>query len=334
MDNLRIGVLGCARITDLALVSPARVTGARLVVVAGRDRRKTEAFAKQHGIERVAENYRAVLADDEVEVVYNPLVNAWHAPWNDAALKAGKHLLTEKPFASNAAQAARTRDIATRASRHIVEAVHYTYHPLAQRMFALVADGAVGDVRHIAVSLAMPPPDRSDPRWSYALSGGATMDLGCYALHALRMFSQQRGGEARVIGASAGRADHDPEIDSWVEARLELAGGVTGVARSDMTADSHAFTCRVTGSAGELFVPALIWPHRDDRLMLRRSGEETVEHLGRRSSYTYQLEALARLLRDGEPMATDADDAVATMQLVDDTYRAAGLSPRPSLSLG
>lgn len=332
-EPLRIGVLGCARITELALVAPARATGARLVAVGGRDRSRAVEFAVRHGIERVVEDYRAVLDDDEVEVVYNPLVNGWHAPWNEAALLEGKHMLTEKPFASDAAQAARVRDVAEQSGRHVVEAFHYTYHPLAHRMFDLVAGGAVGEPRTIEVSLAMPPPNASDARWSTALSGGATMDLGCYALHALSEFAQGFGGSARVVSASAGRATHDSEIDTWLEAHLELPHGAVGVARSDMTADEYRFTCRVQGTEGELFVPALIWPHEDDRIIVRRGDTEVVEHLGRRSSYTYQLEALTRLLRHGEPMRTDAKDSVSIMELIDDAYRAAGLSPRPVLTL-
>src|SRR2546428_476155 len=100
MKPLRIGVLGAARIAELAIVDPAHTTGDRLVAVAARDRRRAEAFAAQHGVERVLDSYTDVITDPEVEVVYNPLANALHGPWNLAAISAGKHVLTEKPFAS------------------------------------------------------------------------------------------------------------------------------------------------------------------------------------------------------------------------------------------
>src|SRR5829696_1690477 len=94
MEPLRIGVLGAARITDLALAGPARTTGDRLVAVAARDRSRAGAFAATHGVERVVGTYADVVADSEVEVVYNPLPNSLHVPWNLAAVAAGRHVLT------------------------------------------------------------------------------------------------------------------------------------------------------------------------------------------------------------------------------------------------
>ena len=95
MEPLRIGVLGAARISGLAIAGPARTTGDRLVAVAARDRSRAEAFAAEHGVERVVDSYADVLADPEVEVVYNPLANSLHGPWNLAAVAAGRHVLTE-----------------------------------------------------------------------------------------------------------------------------------------------------------------------------------------------------------------------------------------------
>src|SRR5262249_52971752 len=102
---LRIGILGAARISERALVTPAREGGHRLVAVAARDRDRAQAFADAHGVERVAGSYAELIADPEVEVVYNPLANGLHGPWNLAALRAGKHVLSEKPSASNAQEA-------------------------------------------------------------------------------------------------------------------------------------------------------------------------------------------------------------------------------------
>ena len=108
-EPLRVGILGAARIAELAIVKPAHATGTRLVVVAARDRQRAEAFAAEHGVERATDSYAEVLADPEVEVVYNPLPNAFHGPWNLAAVAAGKHVLSEKPFASTAEEATEVR---------------------------------------------------------------------------------------------------------------------------------------------------------------------------------------------------------------------------------
>lgn len=116
MEPLRIGVLGAARISELAIVSPARTTGDRLVAVAARDHSRAQAFADRYGVERALPSDADVVSDPEVEVVYNPLANALPGPWNLAAVRAGKHVLTEKPFASNADEAREVREASSRTS--------------------------------------------------------------------------------------------------------------------------------------------------------------------------------------------------------------------------
>ena len=120
-EPLRVGILGAARIAEMAIVKPAHATGTRLVTVAARVRQRAEAFAAEHGVERATDSYAAVLADPEVEVVYNPLPNALHGPWNLAAVEAGKHVLSEKPFASTAEEADEVRAAAQKAGVTVVE---------------------------------------------------------------------------------------------------------------------------------------------------------------------------------------------------------------------
>ncbi|BCL32197.1 hypothetical protein GCM10017557_70560 [Streptomyces aurantiacus] len=115
VEPLRIGVLGAARIAELSLVGPARATGHRLVAVAARDRSRAETFAAEHDVERVLDSYAELIADPGVEVVYNPLANGLHGPWNLAALAAGKHVLTEKPSASITEEAVEVLDAAGKA---------------------------------------------------------------------------------------------------------------------------------------------------------------------------------------------------------------------------
>ena len=324
---LRIGVLGAARITGKALVGPARDTGHRLVAVAARDRDRAAAFAEEHGVERVVGSYAELVADTEVDVVYNPLANALHGPWNGAALRAGKHVLTEKPSASDATEARAVRDTAAAAGRTLMEGFHYAYHPLHRRLLALLAAGELGELRRVEVTMVMAPPPDGDPRWRLDLAGGGLMDVGCYALHALRVLAAALGGAPRLVAARA--QERDPGVDAHLEAELELPGGVPATVRCGMTAPTFEFSHRMTGSRGSTFAPEFVRPHLGDTIEVTADGRTRVEELGRRSSYTYQLEALAAHLRDGAPLLTDADDAVATMELVDATYRAAGLDPRP-----
>src|SRR4051794_258087 len=182
VEPLRVGVLGAARISELSIVGPAAATGTRLVAVAARSRARAEAFAETHGIERVHDSYTDVIADPEVEAVYNPLANSLHAPWNKAAILAGKHVLTEKPFASNATEAAEVRELARGRQLVLFEGFHYLYHPLMKRLMSLLADGELGTLQHVESTMFMSAPPADDPRWSLALAGGAPMELRRYAL--------------------------------------------------------------------------------------------------------------------------------------------------------
>jgi predicted dehydrogenase len=332
-EALRVGILGAARIAELAIVKPAKTTGTRLVTVAARDRRRAEAFAAEHGVERATDSYAAVLADPEVEVVYNPLPNALHGPWNLAAVGAGKHVLSEKPFASTAEEAAEVRDAANKAGVTVVQGFHYLFHPVMQRLFALLDSGELGELQRVDALIAMPEPDDGDPRWSFDLAGGALMDLGCYGLHAHRALGRWAGGEPELIDARAKERAGIPGVDEWLEADLRFASGATGSMRCSMAHPRFEMTLRVRGSRGEATVMDFVQPHKDDRVIVRTGDGTTTEHLGVRSSYIYQLEELIRALHGGAPMPTGPDDAVATAELIDRCYRAAGLPLRPRATL-
>ena len=328
-EPLRVGILGAARIAERAIVKPAHITGTRLVTVAARNRRRAEAFAAEHGVERATDSYAAVLADPEVEVVYNPLPNALHGPWNLAAVEAGKHVLSEKPFASTADEAAEVRAAAQKAGVTVVEGFHYLFHPVMQRLFALLDSGELGELQRVDALIAMPEPDDGDPRWSFDLAGGALMDLGCYGLHAHRTLGRWAGGEPELVDARAKERAGAPGVDEWLEADLRFPSGATGAVRCSMAHPRFEMTLHVTGSRGEATVQDFVQPHKDDRVLIRTGSDTRTEHLGTRSSYIYQLEALIAALRGGAPMPIDTDDAVATARLIDSCYRAAGLPLRP-----
>ncbi|MBC2900581.1 Gfo/Idh/MocA family protein [Streptomyces cupreus] len=328
-EPLRIGVLGAARITERALVDPARATGHRLVTVAARDRSRAEAFAEAHGVERVADSYADLLADPEVEVVYNPLANGLHGPWNLAALAAGKHVLSEKPSASNAEEATEVRETAARAGTVFMEGFHYLFHPVTRRLHELLESGELGELRRVEALVAIPAPDAGDPRWSLPLAGGALMDLGCYSVHAVRSLAPWAGGAPRLTGARGGERAGASGVDEWLDADLEFPAGATASARCHMAYDGLEMSCRIVGTRGTAYAPNFVLPHRDDRVVVRTPDGERTEYLGTRSSYTYQLEAFAARVREGTPLPLDADDALATMTLIDASYRAAGFEPRP-----
>src|SRR5262249_26330583 len=132
---LRFGTLGAAQITPNALIKPAQaVPDAIVVAVAARDTKRAREFAAKHKIPRVHATYEEVISDPEVDVIYNPLPNSHHCEWTIKALRAGKHVLCEKPIASNAAEAEQMATVARETGRFLGEAFHYRYHPLAARV--------------------------------------------------------------------------------------------------------------------------------------------------------------------------------------------------------
>lgn len=324
--SLRIGVLGASRIAEQAIVGPARELGHRLVVAAARDPQRARHFAEAYGVERVAPGYADVIEDPEIDVVYNPLANALHAPWNLAAIKAGKPVLTEKPFARNHSEAHEVADVAASAGVSVLEGFHYLFHPVAQRMFELAADGELGEIRHVEVRMAMPAPAPGDPRWSLELAGGALMDLGCYGLHIMRQLGSRGLGRPSVTGAHA--SQRTPGIDEWCDVELRFPSGATGCSANTMTAEAFSFTFKVVGTKGDALAHNFIKPHADDRITVRTPGGTRVENLGTRPSYSYQLEAFAAHVLDGVPLPIGVEDAVQNMHYVDAAYCAAGMSPR------
>jgi predicted dehydrogenase len=328
--TLRIGVLGASRIAESAIVGPAAELGHRLVAVAARDRSRAETFAEKYGVERVVASYQDVIDDPEVDVVYNPLANSLHAPWNLAAIAAGKPVLSEKPFARDQSEARKVADAADAAGVTVLEGFHYFFHPVTQRAFELAADGTLGEITHVEVRLAMPAPGDDDPRWSLEMAGGVLMDLGCYGVHVMRSLGRLAppGIEGRPSIVRAHAEQRTPGVDAWCDVEIGFPGGASGLAAHSMVGDAYSFTIRIAGTAGDLLVHDFIKPNEDDRLTVNTTRGTTVERLGTRASYTYQLEAFAAHVQDGAPLPFGTADAVANMALIDEAYRAAGMEPR------
>ena len=178
MTPLRIGILGAARIAPTAVTKPARdLPDVEVVAVAARDRGRADAFARKHGIATVHDSYEALVADPTVDAVYNPLPNGLHGHWTIAALEHGKHVLCEKPFTANAAEARAVAAVADTSGLVVMEAFHYRYHPLADLMVSLVQEEAMGRVEHIEARAIVPYFKPHDIRFDLSLAGGS-LDAG------------------------------------------------------------------------------------------------------------------------------------------------------------
>ncbi|HEY6301356.1 MAG TPA: Gfo/Idh/MocA family oxidoreductase [Candidatus Binatus sp.] len=321
---IRFGILGAARIAPDALIKAAHnVPDAEVVAIAARDPKRAQEFATANGIPRVSATYDDLVNDPELDVIYNPLPNSLHCEWTIAALRAGKHVLCEKPLASNAVEAERMAKAADESGKILGEAFHYRYHPLADRIRALMTDGTLGRLVHVEGQFSVPIPE-TNIRFDWSLAGGATMDLGCYPLHMIRYFS---GMTPRVVSA---KAETGPKnIDIAMDVDLELARGVTAKMSCAMRKDSVInATFMARGDRGELRVINPIAPQRGHQLTVKTGAGEKSETVPGDTTFTHQLRAFLGAVRGEAKFPTDCAEGIINMRLIDDVYRAAGLPPR------
>jgi predicted dehydrogenase len=329
---LRIGILGAARIAPSAIIFPAQATGHQLVAVGARDKARAAEFAKQYQIQKAYGSYQEVIDDPDVDVVYNALHNGGHGPWNIKALAAGKHVLSEKPSASNAAEAKEVAAAVSKSGKVFMEGFHYYYHPVFQRLLAIVKSGEIGEVIKVESSLLIPMPEKEDLRLKFDLAGGSMMDVGCYALHSQRMISQLiTDGEPSIVKTESNAPDG--KIDTKLNMQLKYPNGVSGLAKGDFESPAMQAPLTVTGSKGSVHLPNFVVSGWDPRVIVDIAGNKRVEHLPSISTYTYQLMAFADAVDLGRAFKTDAKDALAQATLIDSAYLASNLPLRPTFRL-
>jgi predicted dehydrogenase len=325
MAVVRIGTLGAARITPAALIKPARNVGeAEVVAVAARDRARADKFAAKHGVAAVYDDYESLIAAPDIDAIYNPLPNGLHARWTIAALEAGKHVLCEKPLTANTNEAEQLADVAERTGRVLMEAFHWRYHPMAQRMVDIVSSGELGRLQHVEAALCFPLPLFRDIRYQYDLAGGSLMDAGCYTVSIVRNLG---GEEPDVIAATAKRRGE--HIDRAMRADLRFPSGHTGRITCSMWSSSLLrLQARAVGERGELRVFNPTTPQLYHRLKVTVDGGSRTERFPRKPTYEYQLEAFCGAVLRGEPTLTPPSDSIANMRVIDAIYEAAGMQLR------
>ena len=325
MAQLRIGILGAARIASSALIAPAReVQDVTIGAVAARDGARAAAFAAKHGIPTAYDSYEALIADPEIDAIYNPLPNGLHGHWTAAALTAGKHVLCEKPFTANAEEAEQVAEVARRTGLVTMEAFHYRYHALTQRMLDIIASGELGTVQRVEAWLCIPL-IVNDIRWQLDLAGGAMMDVGCYTIHMLRTLA-----DAEPVVRSARARLKSPGIDRLTTAEFDFADGRTGaITASMLSIRLLSIGARVIGTDGVMTCSNPLLPQHGNSLKVRSKSGTRKERVDRQpSSYLAQLRAFSAAVLHDEPFPTSVDDAIANMRLIDAVYTAAGLQPR------
>jgi predicted dehydrogenase len=324
-SSIRIGVLGAAAIVPAALTRPARsVLEAQILAIAARDPKRAEAFARKHHIPRVHQTYQDLLADPEIDAIYNPLPNSLHAEWTIRALQAGKHVLCEKPFASNAHEAEEMARTARETGLVLSEAFAYRYHPLTARVKDIIASGELGKIQHIEAQFCFLLPSPNNIRFKYELAGGALMDCGCYPVSLIRFLAEAEPtverAEARLFA---------PQVDHRMSANFSFADGRTAHLVCDMLS-SRLFRSllKIEGDAGKLRVINPYHPHWFNWLSVHRRNGSHSEHVRGENVYASQLRAFLKAVRGEMKLNTDPADAIGNMRVIDSIYEKAGLKQR------
>lgn len=320
-----MGVLGAAAIVPTALIGPAHsVPEVRVTAIAARDPKRAQAFARRHHLSQVHQTYEALLRDPEIDAVYNPLPNGLHAEWTIRALQAGKHVLCEKPFASNAQEARDMAGTAQETGLVLSEAFAYRYHPLTARVKEILANGELGTIRHMEAQFCFLLPLTNNIRFNYELAGGALMDCGCYPVSLIRYLAK---AEPIVERAQAGL--FAPQVDHKVTADLAFADGRTAHLECDMLSPKlFRSVLKVEGDRGRLRALGPFQPHWFNWLNVQGARGRHSGWVRGENSYTLQLRAFVKAIRGEMKLNTDPTDAIGNMRVIDAIYEKAGLKLR------
>ena len=331
--TVRLGLVAASRIAVPAIIDPLPdVDGVELAAVAARDLDRARAAADEWGAPLAFGSYEELMSCGDVDAVYIGTPASLHRQWAIAAIEAGKHVLCEKPFAANADDARLIADAARASDVVVMEAFHWRYHPFAQQLRDVLDSGVLGRVDRIDAAFDIPDGKigRDDIRWDVPLGGGATMDLGCYAIQWVRFAAES---EPDVVSAEA--VCPVAGIDGSLGAELRWPSGVTGSVHSSMiaTGESVEAWLRVSGEHGTMIATNPLAPQHGNAMIVVDLGHRIWQRPAETTTtYFHQLVAFRDAIVDGTPFPTTADDGVRNMELVDACYRAAGLEPRPTRS--
>jgi xylose dehydrogenase (NAD/NADP) len=311
--SLRWGLLSTARINDKILGSGA----ADVVAVASRDGERAAEYAGAHGIPRAHGSYEALLADPAVDSVYISLPNALHLPWAERALRAGKHVLCEKPLSRRAQEVQDAFALAADRGLLLAEGFMWRHHPQVARIQALIADGAIGRLRLIRSEFGGGAAPAGNPRLARALDGGALMDVGCYCVSGARTLA---GGEPRAV--SAQRATGGDGVDLLLTGLLRFDDELLAVFDCAFL-DPERCGLEAIGEGGSvrLLDP---WHGREPVIELRRLGHD-IERivLDPVDSYALQLADFAAAVRGERAPLLGRDDALGQARAIEALYRSA-----------
>lgn len=322
--KVRWGVLGAANIA-IKKVIPAMhfCQFAEVTAIASRDAAKAKQAADDLRIPKAYGSYEELLADPEVDAIYNPLPNHLHVPWSIRAAEAGKHVLCEKPIALSANEAQQLIDARNRTGVKVGEAFMVRTHPQWLRAREIVRSGEIGELRAIVSTFSYFNVDKTNVRNMADIGGGALLDIGCYPITMSRFFFERE--PYRV----AGIIDRDPEMktDRLTSALLDFAPGQASFLCSTQLVPFQRMQVFGTKGRIEIEIPYNIPPDRPSRIFVDDGSElagrsARLEEFPTADQYTIQGDAFSRAILENKEVPVPLEDALANMKVIDAVFRA------------
>lgn len=323
--KIRWGVLGVARIaTEKVIPAMQRGEWTEVTAIASRNLEKARAAAARLGLAKAYGSYEELLADPEIDAIYNPLPNDLHVPWTRKAAERGKHVLCEKPIALNAAEAQELLDVRRRTGVKLQEAFMVRTNPQWLKVRDLIAAGRIGEPRSMIGVFSYFNRDASNIRNSTTSGGGALLDIGCYLVNTSRFVF---GREPRRVMSLIER-DPDMLVDRLTSVMLDFGTGHSvGTCSTQMV---YYQRMQIFGTEGriELPIPFNAPPDRPCRIMvdtgadLFGSGTTTIE-IDTCNQYTIQGDLFAKAILNGEEAPYPLEDTLKNMACIDALFKSA-----------
>jgi predicted dehydrogenase len=319
-ETLRWGILSTANIGIKAVV-PAiqRASNCEVVALASRDHARAQEAATKLDIPKAYGSYEELLADAGIDAVYNPLPNSLHREWSEKALRAGKHVLCEKPLGLSAAEAVEMAEVAEESGKTLMEAFMYRFHPRFEKLRELLAGGAVGELRLIRSAFTFRVRDTGNIRFDPALGGGALYDVGCYCINIIRTLS---GEEPDQVTA---QAHWSGGVDDILVGTLHL-GGVLAHFDCALTLPRREFI-ELVGTEGVLEATSpFVVGHDSVTITERHEGQEDTNHtVPGADEYQLMAEHFADCVLHDKSLRYPISDATHNMKAIDALYKAVGM---------
>jgi D-xylose 1-dehydrogenase (NADP+, D-xylono-1,5-lactone-forming) len=325
---LSIGILGTANIARSFTQAVRASKRVSVMAVASRDAGKAQQFAADLRIERHFGSYESLLADREIDAIYNPLPNSLHAEWSIQAARAGKHILCEKPLAAGAADARAMFEAARRHGVRLVEGYPYLAQPQTLKMRELIEAGAIGEARLIQASFGFTLSDRGNIRLKPELAGGALLDVGVYPVSLIRIIAGQK--PSRVQAAAHWTAHGAAGVDGALAATLEFKSGLLAQITCSFDSALHR-QALIAGSTGVIQTTYLNHTSAEQPGILRvrtgadAKGVDSLVETPPANGFLAEAESFERLVREGPAHWTGAtpEESIDIMMTLEALLRSA-----------